>query len=351
MSMIVIGNTFPASYLWSKFETEIFDYLKRQIPLAFPTERNLLINTTWFGPAFDNGNYQRALELAHQIDNLFVLATVDPMYISPPDFENFCQQLGNPVVYKIGNYDNSAYEFNFFAPVLADMFARYSEDEIELTEIKYKFINYNRKPRFHRVQLVKQIIQHGLDQHGIQTLGRPDRTYDHDDTNTLFLTIGEKINDYRQHGHWFTDQEETTGIPHDVLSLHNMHYWRHHFLHIIGATMFWPWDDVFVSETQFKPIIGLRPFVINGNARTYQWLRDRGFRTFNHYFDFVDLENTHEDSVHPNIIKLLTWVCEQDNQTLMQLYRHMWADLVHNRERFYEFAGEQRKKINGLFNE
>ena len=351
MSLTVIGNTFPDRYLWSKMENYIFDRLKQQISLRFPDQQNLLINTTWFGPTFDNGNYQRALGLAHQVDNLFVLATVDPMYISPPDFEHFCQLLGNPRVYKIGNYDNSPYEFNFFAPVLSEMFVKYTIDDVRLTDIQYKFINYNRKPRFHRVQLVKEIISRGLDQHGIQTLGRPDRTYDHDASNTLFLTIGEKVSDYQQHGHWQTVEEETTGIPHDVLSLHNMHYWRHHFLHVVSATMFWPWDDIFVSETQFKPIIGLRPFVINGNTRTYQWLQDRGFRTFNHYFDFADLDNTHEDSVHQNIIKVLEWVCRQDNHSLLQLYQHMWPDLVHNRERFYEFAHEQRQKIDGLFNE
>ena len=127
-----------------------------------------------------------------------------------------------------------------------------------------------------------------------------------------------------------------------------MNYWKHHFLYIVGATMFWPWDDIFVSESQFKPIIGLRPFIINGNTRTYKWLRDRGFRTFNHYFPFADLENTHEDMVHPEIIKVLEWLANVDDNELLGMYNRMLPDLLYNREHFFKFASEQKNKIENL---
>jgi len=59
-------------------------------------------------------------------------------------------------------------------------------------------------------------------------------------------------------------------------------------LHIIGATEFSPDANLFVSETQFKPIIGLRPYLINGNPKTYEWLERQGFKTFNKYFPGID---------------------------------------------------------------
>ena len=346
--LIEIGPQFPKNWLWGKYEDDIIKLVCDQINQHWSESRNLFINTTWFGPTFNNGVYQQALALSGQIDNLFLLATVDPMYISPPDFQGFLDQMKITNVYKIGNYDDSPYEFNFFAPILANEFVEYPEQDLILTEIKYKFLNYNRKPRFHRVKLVKKIIELGLDQHGIQTLGRPDRTFDHDSTNDLFISIGERPEDYINQGDWFT-RNDPTGIPHDVLSLHNMKYWRHHFLNIVGATMFWPWDDIFVSETQFKPILGLRPFVINGNLRTYQWLRDRGFCTFNHYFPFANLDDIHEDNVHGNIIKLLEWLVKQDNTFLLQMYQDMLPDLQYNKQRFYEFAKEQKYKMENLF--
>ena len=346
MSLVYIGEPFPDHYLWSEYEKYILKVLKERIPRKYPKDRNMLINTTWFGPTFDNNCYNEALTYQGQVDNLFIVSTVDPMYISPPNFDEFYNQMGRPKLFKIGNYDDSEYEFNFFAPVLNNMFEKYSADDVVLKKIKYKFINYNRKPRFHRVWLVRSIVDAGLDHYGIQTLGKPDPTYDLDPDNTLFIP-GEPIELYRKYGHWFKG-EDPTGIPHDVLSLHNLDYWRHHFLYVVSATMFWPWDDIFVSETQFKPIIGLRPFIINGNPRTYKWLRDRGFCTFNHYFPFVDLEDTDENSIQASIIKVLEWICNTDDSELMQMYRDMLPNLMHNRSRFFEFADEQKNKVNRL---
>ena len=346
MTIEYIGQTFPKAWLWTPYEVSVIESVKRFAQKNYGGQRNLVINTTWFGPTFDNGNWNRALELAGQVDNMFIIATVDPMYIAPPVFDEFYEAMGKPKLFKVGNYDDTPYEVNIFAAALDDLFVKYDDDNLILTDIRYKFINYNRKPRFHRVELVKKIIDLGLDKYGIQTLGKPDRTYDLDPNNDLYLTVGEDIEEYRKYGHWFTG-EDPTGIPHDVLSLHNMEYWKHHFLHIVGATMFWPWDDVFVSETMFKPIIGLRPFVINGNTRTYQWLRDRGFKTFNQYFP-SDLDNTHEDSVHDNIIKTLEWLVVQDNNDLLDMYNDMLPDLVYNKQRFAEFAAEQKKKIDTI---
>ena len=345
-----VGNTFPESWIYGKYEIEIVEHLKKAISTAFPYQKNLLVNTTWFGPTFDNGEYAKALEHAGSVDNLFIVATVDPWYMSEPDQEYFIKKIAPKKVYKIGNFDNSDYEFNFFAPVIAKHFASYDNNDLLLKDIKYKFINYNRKPRFHRVELVKQILENKLDQYGIVTLGKPDRTYDQDPNNTLFLSIGEKVEDYVPYGHWFdTDQNDPTGIPHDMFSLHNWDAWQHHFLYVIGATLFYPWNDVFVTQDQFKPMIGLRPFVINGNNRTYKWLRNRGFKTFNHYFDFVDLEQDHEDSVHPSIIAILKWLTKTSNSDLLNMYNDMLPDLYHNKQRFYEYANEQDHKIKNMF--
>lgn len=345
-----IGTAFPRHTLWGQYEAEIISSVTDQIQGRFAEQRNLFINTTWFGPTFDNGNYQQAIDHAGQIDNVFLLATVDPLYISPPDFEQFRQLIGPVDFYKIGNFDDSAQEFNFFAPVLAKEFRPYQDDDLILRDLRYHFINYNRKPRFHRVQLVKAIIKRGLDIYGVQTLGRPDTIYDLDPSNDLYITIGQEPDAYRDSGHWFTGPDPT-GIPHDVLSLHVLDLWQHHFLNIVSATMFYPWDDIFVSETQFKPILGLRPFLINGNVRTYQWLRDRGFRTFNHYWSHVDIENTDEKVTHANIMQVLEWIVSQPRSYLQDMYNHMLPDLLHNRDRFYEFAREQQHKIHHLFHD
>ena len=125
--------------------------------------------------------------------------------------------------------------------------------------------------------------------------------------------------------------------------------WQGHFLHIVGSTEFLPWDPVFVNQIEFKPIIGLRPFVINGQTTIYKWLRKNGFRTFNHYFPGIELENCAEYEVHDSLIKVLQYLQNLSKAELLNMYRDMWPDLLNNRNRFFEFAQEQQNKILHLF--
>ena len=341
-----IGTNFPNSWLWSIYETRIIDSVNNQIARKYPKQENLFINLTWFGPQFDNGQWEQYQKFKNRkFDNLFLLSTVDPAMINHGQIDDIRASLGNPQLFKLGNFDTE-YHFNFFTPILQQHFAKYSDEQLLLTECKWVYINYNRKPRQHRVALVNQLIDQDLVKHGVVTLGKPNEIYDKDPNNLLFLSVGERCEDYVKHGHWYGPEPDEFGIPHDILSLHNMEYWQHHFLNVIGATEFNVWDDIFVSETQFKPIIGLRPFVINGNVRTYQWLRNNGFRTFNHYWPEFDLENS--EIIHQELTRLIKHLCSQEKQQLVELYNIMLPDLYYNRNRFWEYSTEQQNKINRL---
>jgi len=350
MTTYFIGVIFPDSWLWSKYEKYCIDSVTDQVKTKFSNSKNLIINLTWFGPQFNNNSYREFLELTNnhvKFDNLFLLATVDPVMITQQQIADMVDLLGGPRLFKIGNFDTE-YHFNFFAPILSDHFSDLQEEQLILTDPQYLFINYNRKPRKHRVDFVRKLIDTNLKDLGIVTLGKPNLIYDKDPNNKLYFSIGETPDTYSKNNHWFTGPDEFE-IPHDVLTLHRLDYWQQHFLNIIGATEFNPWDDIFVSETQFKPILGLRPFVINGNVRTYQWLRDNGFRTFNHYFDQIELENITELQVHDSIVQVLRFLAQLDKTQILEMYNHMLPDLQHNKQRFFEFAQEQRYRIKNLF--
>ena len=348
MTITFLGTTFPSNWLWSTYENHCINTLNQQIETNFKDDKNLLINLTWFGPQFNNNNseYSKYLKLIGQkFDNLFLLSTVDPAMINRPQIEEMIANLGNPKLYKIGNFDTK-YHFNFFAPVLKKHFQSYTNEELTLVDPQYIFINYNRKPREHRVNFVRQLIKQDLKKYGIVTLGKPNVIYDKDPNNDLYFSIGETTEKYAKNNHWFSGPDQFE-IPHDVLTLHRMDYWQQHFLYIIGATEFNVWDDLFVSETQFKPILGLRPFLINGNPRTYQWLRDNGFRTFNHYFDNIDFEDS--ETVHESLCKAIEFLATKSPAQIIELYEQMLPDLYHNRERFYKYADEQQYKIDHIF--
>ena len=62
-----VGTGFPADWQYGPEEIEIRDNTARQIENKFSNERNLLINTTWFGPQFGNGEWEKIEQLFKEV--------------------------------------------------------------------------------------------------------------------------------------------------------------------------------------------------------------------------------------------------------------------------------------------
>ena len=136
------------------------------------------------------------------------------------------------------------------------------------------------------------------------------------------------------------------GIPHDISSIGRLEYWQNHFLTVVSETDFEDHLWTFITEKTWKPIIGLRPFVINGQSLIYRYLNDNGFKTFNKYWSHIDLETCNIDNIHENICEVIKFLYTQDME---KMYLDMLPDLRYNKLRFNEFAIEQRYKMENLF--
>jgi hypothetical protein len=338
----VVGTTFSIDSQWYKDERDVIDTIRRQIDTAYPSLNNLLINTTWFGPQFNPTLFQ-SIDSFCNIDNLFFLATVDPVMLNVDQLSEISNRTGAKQTFYLGNFDTQ-YQFTFIATLLPKYFQSYTEAELLLQQAKWIFINYNRKPRQHRIDLTTKILYNGLDKHGIMTLGKNDPIYS-GESDSVSLLLGE--DDYAMEGNWGMD--DRFGIPHDIHTLGNMDYWQNHFLTVVGETEFLPWNNMFITEKTWKPIIGLRPFVLNGQTKIYQWLRDHGFYTFNHYWPHIEMEKLIELEVHDSVIEVIKFLSTMSNNTLLEMYADMLPALKHNRNRFFELVKEQQYKINHIF--
>lgn len=347
MTTTYIGTTFPETYQWHINEVTLIDNIKNQIDAKYPDTQNLFINTTWFGPQFNNGQYEKLLALIKQkkqFNNLFMLAAADPVFLNSDQIANIVSETKSTNVFLLGHFD-SDYQFNFHSTVLPTYFKSYTTEELCLTDLNWLFVNYNRKPREHRTGLVQKIVDANLKDFGVMSLGKNDKTYSKQE-EVLCLLLGESIEEYKE-GNW--SMPDTFGIPHDIHTLGNIATWRTHFLTVVSETEFWPWDNTFVSEKTWKPIIGLRPFLLNGQVKIYQWLRNNGFKTFNHYFNNIELENINELEVHDSIVAVIQYLTTLDKKEIIAMYNDMLPDLKHNRDRFVEFSKEQQYKMEHLF--
>lgn len=348
MTVKFIGTTFAANSQWHTDEHSLINRLQEQIQQCFKDQNNLFINTTWFGPQFDNGKYQEFLQATEheKFDNLFLLAAADPVFLSKDQIDQIFNRSGAAQMFLCGHFDGQ-YQFNFHSQVLPKYFRDYAQADLKLTQADYVYLCYNRKPREHRVDLVKKLVAADLKQHGIVTLGKNDAVYSKHDQNDFYFLLDEEPEDFAGEGNWGLSMH--MGIPHDIHSLGNMNLWQRHFLTVVSETEFLPWDNLFVSEKTWKPMLGLRPFVVNGQTPVYQWLRNNGFKTFNNYWAHVPIEAATELTIHDCIVNVIKYLSAQPPSELVAMWQEMLPDLEHNRNRFFEFSKEQQYKVNHLF--
>jgi len=303
------AEPFPARF--AAYGKYILNTVKEKVSKQFPDSNNIIITGIWFGKQYNNGEYEQLIRNKH-VDNIFYISAIDPVSLTDNEINEMLVETNSPALYKIGNFDNSNYSFSTHANTYIDLL--YKSNIQQLTSIKHKFINYNNKPTEHRVRLVELIKNYKC---GLITLGKTD-----DDIVTQAGLVSASFGD--------------------------LDTWNTHFLNVVSETTYEWHENIFVSEKTYKPLIGLRPFIINGNTRIYKYLRNNGFKTFNNYFPFAELENIMNKNLHENIIKVLTFICATDNKELLNMYTDMLPDLLYNRERFKEFKIQEMNKIKNL---
>jgi hypothetical protein len=346
--VVTIGTTFPVNWQYGPEEIALLESTAKQINAHLPNDRNLLINTTWFGPQFINEQWNKVLELIAQqqeFENLFLLAVIDPMYLQPSDLEFIKTKLKIKKVYEIGMFANSEYEWNFHSFAVAQHCPRYTEQQLLANKFDYTFLLYQRKPRAHRIELTNILLDKNYAQYGIITLGANDadnQTWGQGLTAPL-LTIDDDPIQYKHNGA-YTD---FGGIPNDLVSVGRLDLWQRHFLNIISETEFNEWHPRFVTEKTWKPILGLRPFIIHGQRSIYAWLRGHGFKTFNDYWSHIPVETS--DDQHGTVVAVIDFLCQKSKQELSEMYFQMLPDLQFNRQRYFEFASDQKYKSQNLF--
>jgi hypothetical protein len=334
-------------------EHKIYQELKQQIAAKFANDHNLIVNLTWFGPQFSNGAYERLLALVNsgvKIDRLFWFCLIDPLTVRPEFLDTIEQQLQPIKTYRVGVAFPGQYTFHMHSIFVADEMPPYTETELLMRSPDHVFVAYNRKPKPHRIHLVEKIFAAGLDHLGIVTLGQNNADYDVAEgvkTDRFIKLAGDDPELYTPAGR--SADQGFGGVPYDCATLGLLPIWQRHFLNVVSETEYRPWDTVFPTEKILKPIIGLRPFVINGQTTEYQWLRDQGFQTFNQYWPHVELEHIVETQVQDTIVAVLKYLAQLPPQELQAMYTDMLPALQHNRSRWFEFAEEQRDKVRVMF--
>jgi hypothetical protein len=318
MNCAVIYGGFNPAWQAGQLERELVDSLVQNLNNQYPDISKAVVVTSWHEPT----------DLISQLQKLQPELTVLCSLTDPlGPIENLIDQIPGRVV--LVGYVDSEYFFDFWAVACAKFFKPYSNAELEPTQIEYVFLNYNRKPHRHRTELVKLLETTGLIKYGCVTLG-----------NSHYTVNDHELN-YQAYG--ANDVVGDVGIPNDVYSLGQLKIWNTSFVNVVSETQYEYSKNVFLSEKIFKPMIGLRPFVINGSPGIYRLLKQAGFDCFEDLFPVNSLSNENFNSSwkfnnHKYIIESLN---DFKDRNLIDLYNQIQPRLIHNQNLFYEYARNQ----------
>ena len=319
-SITIYGGFNP---LWAagRLERLIVDNIAFEYQSKHPNQTIFFAVPTWHEPIDilkESNKYNPDLTV------LFSLT--DPL----GPIEKLIDQFTNPV--DIVGYTSSQDKFiDFWAIACHKFFKKYTIEElIPQEDFSHVFLNYNRKPHQHRIQLIKQFEENNLVSAGCVTLG-----------NSKY-TLNEHTVDFSKWG--ADDVVGELNIPNDIYSLGNLNIWNSSFLNVVSETEYQYNHNVFISEKIFKPIIGLRPFVLNGSPGIYTVLKNAGFDCFDDIFPVNKLSDTNnaiQFATHQTIIEIIQ---DLKKENLEKLYQKLLPRLIDNQQAFFKYGKSQESR-------
>jgi hypothetical protein len=142
----------------------------------------------------------------------------------------------------------------------------------------------------------------------------------------------------------YDDGEHNNSFPNDIYSLGDPRVWNKFFVNVVTESCVH--SNVFFSEKTWKPIIGLRPFMILGDDAIYTKLHELGFDTFDDIFGTWWEEPTWQGRACAILSILENFSVA--NPDLNTLYKSLYPRLLKNRQRFISYMFENHEKICNL---
>lgn len=235
-------------------------------------------------------------------------------------------------VVNIGNCHGNEY-FSFWLFFIEKVFDTYTEEQLTPVSLEYLYMCLNRKRHDHRIELVKKLKETNLLEKGLVSLGGDQSL----NIPPLVLPI-----DITSAQGDFADASSTLGITNDINSLGNLNNWNSALINVVTETTHH--SDTFISEKTWKPIIGLRPFMILGDLKVYSYLKEYGIDTFDDVFGTGYLENDY--------MKRIEWIVETlesfKNADLSRLYSLLLPRLLKNKKRMSEIFKLNENRFNNV---
>ena len=211
-----------------------------------------------------------------------------------------------------------------------------------LTDIQNKFLSLARgTPKHHRFAMTYMIYNNDLMKHGKISC----REYE----NFSYMESPENTSEYISRLDGFdskTFEHFKTMLPLEIgnepereswqspINLHQdgrdeSHLLKHTFLNLVNETH--QQDDlVFITEKTYRSINYCRPFIINGDRGSLEYLKDMGFKTFDKFWDESYDQETSDHTRISKLIDIVKQISSRSESELLNLFDEMLPVIEHN---------------------
>lgn len=320
-----------------KYERDWLMHLYTDIARNSTFSKNHLINATWIDLSKERQDFEFYTDQDDPKNcKIWLSGSVDGM--ETLSSQKFYTDLLNKG-YTISHVGFSEEHWNSWFPYW--VYNHNINSNVELNNINFLYLSYNRKPHHHRHKFIQNLIENNLLNLGYVTFQKdifPEVDIKTANTELEYYTEILQSQPYQQKV-YSEDLDLRFSRPEDATTLGNLDIWNSSYLNIISETT--DSDPYQISEKTYKPIIGLRPFILNGHPNIYRVLRKLGFYTTMDFFDDFTLEL---GGVEP-IIRLISHLSLLNKTELYNLYQKQLPMLISNRERFIEICDLDRSRI------
>ena len=312
------GNTFPVK----QFEQQIIsNFLSVQ---HSDSSRTAVINSVWYTQDY---HQQVLLELKHlEVDQIVLVAMLDAAIPQPEWYQEFAVPVS-----AVGYYSGINH-LDFWALFVDHYLTAPKISELANPElIVCPYMCLNRKPHWHRVRLYSQLTELGIVDAGLVSMGGNGQA-------VQLLPADCEHDELAPNA-----TRDQTGLPNDIASLGLLSNWQQHFLNVVTETVYNINQNRFVSEKIFKPVVGLRPFLVYDTDGADTWLTERGFETYiKEFADISDLDLSDPNNIAP----FLKTLCEQPESYFRSKFVALMPKLLYNRNQFVTYVAQQKHIIN-----
>ena len=302
------------------------EFLIENIKNTSTYQSNLVVNLTWFwhnDESFVNNffNWINQHSVANSTKLYFTSFIDGPAWFRDSEFYLKVCELGHDISFH--GYGEDWYS------IFPGWLKKYETSELILSTFpSYVFLSYNRKPADHRVELVKKLISKNLHRCGwitFQSNYFPEIDKMTQNSDRELFPNQDMVEYYQPNNPLFSR-------PEDIRSLGNMNIWNNSYCIIVSETDIS--DKWHISEKIWKPILGLRPYLLNTNPNIPNILHDLGFYTPGDLFDDSSLDSCQLEKT----VEFVESLSNRKPKHLYNLWRSQQKMLIHNRHRFQELA-------------